>query len=893
MSFSEIKLYIADGKYSVDDFILSLLKKKDEYDFSCNLTLSPTKRRSKDLEKKFILNKIPSNQAIIPPTFSTYIDYISFYTSKKIISDIEVKYLLIQALQKTQNSSYNIKAPELIEEIVEFYQLMIYYYPLLNLSETLKLFSQKVEVSFNKLYISDYIKKRAETLFEIINEYLKILEKNNLTDKELLLKNLPPLPKIEVLILDSIFFITPAEIKLINHIIDSSIETHVFIIENKENQELIDSFIQELSKTRILNIIKLSEEKKPQIYVIAKKEKEELLSPLENKEKEIRFIARTIKELAMKGYSIDEISIILPDPYLYISSIKRIFKNYEIEFNYSFGERILNEAPIQAAFNILKLIEEDFPRDILLYILKSKYFNIPNKKEIINQILNSQVIYGADFWQKEGKEISEFISKLKIFSSRKNLKEFISSFISILMELKFGSAGNLNDREEAVIEDFWELLISINNLSEDIEIDFTLLKRIIRYLLTQKRYFGKERISKGVNILGIIEATGFHSEIIFFAGLVDGHEPKIRETYILPEEVYNLLGLPTSDNLIDEQRAHFYKVINSAKKIIFLSYPQLEADKRNIPSLFLQEYINNNYCDFLIPDIENIVYSTEEYLINLGEFQNINLKDFYQWKPLNTESLNYINEIYSPERELNITELLNYGDCPKKFFYSSILFLYELEEPSYDYNAKKWGSLVHEILKESFKAANWQEKALQLLADKLIIYPAPVKEFYTKKFNLELIFLQSIQKKIEEDYKISELEYTITGKIIDSDFSQHIKGKIDRLDLSKQGDGFLIIDYKTGDAKEPKYKTQLALYAHLLKENHKIPPKSLLIISLAGAKSSKAFALNNQAKINKLIDSSLKELKEIILNIRQGNFDVSPEKLAKRDCSKCPYNYLC
>jgi len=242
---------------------------------------------------------------------------------------------------------------------------------------------------------------------------------------------------------------------------------------------------------------------------------------------------------------------------------------------------------------------------------------------------------------------------------------------------------------------------------------------------------------------------------------------------------------------------------------------------------------------------------------------------------------------------LNITELLHYYDCPKKFFYSSILSLYELEEPSYDYNAKKWGSLVHEILKESFKTANWQEKALQLLADKIIIYPPPVKEFYTKKFNLELLFLQSIQKEIEEGYKISELEYTITGKILDNDFFQHIKGKIDRLDMSKDGDGFLVIDYKTGDAKEVKYKIQLALYAHLLKENYKIPPKSLLIISLAGAKRSKAFSLNNISKINKLIDTSVQEFKEIILNIRQGNFDVSPEKIDKNDCSKCPYNYLC
>jgi len=893
MNLSEIKLYITDGKYEADNLILSLLKKKEEYDYSCNLILSPTKRRSKDLEKKFIINKIPSNQAIIPPTFSTYTDYIYSYTSKKVIADIEVKYLLIESLLKTENSSYDIKAPELIEEILEFYQLMILYYPLLNLSETVNLFSQKIHDAFSKLYISDYIKKRAEILFKIINGYLKILENNNLIDKELLLKNLPPLPRVEALILDSIFFITPTEIKLINHIINSAIEANVFIIENQENLKLIDCFIQELLKMKTPHIIKLSEEKKPQIYVIAKKEKEELISPLENKEKEIRFIAKTIKELAMKGYSIDEMSIILPDPYLYISSIKRIFKNYDIEFNYSFGERILNEAPIQAAFNILKLIEEDFPRDILLFILRSKYFKIPNKKEIIEQIVNSQVIYGADFWEREGKEISEFINKLKRISSKKYLKEFISSFISILIELKFGSAENLNDREEAVIDDFWELLISINNLSENIEIDFTLLKRIIRYLLTQKRYFGKEKISKGVSILGIIEATGIHSEIIFFTGLVDGYEPKIRETYILPEEIYNLLGLPTSDNLIEQQRAHFYKIINSAKKIIFLSYPQLEADKRNIPSLFLQEYINNNSCNYLIPDIDNIVYSKEEYLINLGEFQHINLKDFYQWKPLNQESLTYVNEIYSPEKELNITELLNYYDCPKKFFYSSILSLYELEEPSYDYNAKKWGSLVHEILKESFKTANWQEKALQLLADKIIIYPPPVKEFYTKKFNLELLFLQSIQKEIEEGYKISELEYTITGKILDNDFFQHIKGKIDRLDMSKDGDGFLIIDYKTGDAKEVKYKIQLALYAHLLKENHKIPPKSLLIISLAGAKSSKAFSLNNISKINKLIDTSVQEFKEIILNIRQGNFDVSPEKIDKNDCSKCPYNYLC
>ncbi|OGF63726.1 MAG: hypothetical protein A2Y62_03370 [Candidatus Fischerbacteria bacterium RBG_13_37_8] len=900
---SKAEIYLFDGGFNYDNALLQSIQVRQPHNYAGNLILCYTGRRAQHLERLFIERYVGNHQTVIPPVFTTMYQYLARFCPRKLVSEIESKYIMLQALHRISDSMPHVKMPELVDEILELYQNIRYFYPDKSLNEAMTLVKNKIAKGCADGYLSKLIFGRVETVSAIILEYSKILHDNSIIGVAELVHDVVINESIEVAIIDLVLELYPVDYKIIASLLQNTIKALLFA-EKQHGTSFMYKF-DALYSGMNWNIKDVSESANEGnvinhqvVFIPAERRENELVSLLPTKENEIRFIAQRIKEAVMKGTPVDEISIIFPEPYKYISSIKRIFSNYAIEFSYSFGERMLNEPSIQSAYSVLNLVAEDFPRDILLFVVGSNYFSIKDRMKISAEIKQSKVIYGAASWDKEASEVSKFISKIKKLEGCTALNEFISAYITLLRLLNYGSVTGLSERDCSVIEEFWDLLISLHSLTIGIKATFNEFKRIIGYLLTQKRYFGKEKIAKGVKVMGIIESMGIPSTIIFFGGLIDGDEPKIKDWLLIPDEVRKTIGIPATEDNVREQKFYFNRVVQSGSKLLYLSFPQLEANKKTLHSFFLADYCHHHSWDRIKPEV-NAVFSLEDHLINKGECIDWYLKNYFKTASLNDSNIELINTYYDSEH-LGITDIMKYYECPRAFYFEKILGLEEYEEPTFDYDAKEWGILVHKVLKEAFEnGENWQKKAMELFSEHVKVFPVPIQEFFSKRFKMDLIFLKQFQDNIEDEYDIRERELRVAGELAIEDKKQNIKGIIDRIDIKKDGSNYLLIDYKTGNVDDKKYSLQLSLYAWLYRMKENILPAQMILLSLAGLRSKEKKLIPRKKQAEDIIEEMVNEARSVILNIRKGLFFNTGEdeeeagEMGGWHCSYCAFKNLC
>lgn len=887
-------IYLIHPSVNYDNLMLENLVCKNEFDYSANVILSFTQRRCKHIEYLFLDKFVKDSKAVIPPAIIQIYNYLACHCKLKLISEFEAKYLLLQVLHKTTDIVSHTKMPEIVDEIIELYRLLQLYNPNRGISQILIDVYEKLEKAVEERYFSDAMLKRLQFLGDVIKSFVDVLK-----DKELIIlpdlnECMEQIPLIENLVIDFVSVLNPMDCEIIRRLISKAKESAIYYIKLDESiyfKRLLECLDRD--GIEIKEIKEGSDRFKNKVFVAIEVRDDEICSMLPTKENEIRFISHRIKEAIIKGLvSIDEVDIIFPEPYKYISTIRRLLENYKIDYNYSFGERILNEPAIQAAYSILKLVAEDYPRDILLFILRNNYFWIDEAEEIIKEVKQSSVIYGFDFWKKEGKKAAEFVSKVKDIFDCRYLDEFLRRYEYLLKELRFGFVEGLSARDLSVIESFWGFMSSLKCLSFAIEINFNEFKRMMGYLFSQKRYFGEEKILKGANVMGIIEASGMRPKVAFFAGLMDGDEPNIKEYLIFPDSVMELIGLPTTETQIAEQKYYFNLIMNSTADIIYLTYPHFEADQKRLCSFFLTDYIAKNSYDIIKADDEEI-YSFEEYLINKGENENLRLIDYIKKPSLSKESVNNICRYYD-KNAISVTDLMKYYECPQRFYFSKILRLEEIEERTFDYNAKEWGTIVHKILCEAFKDKDaWKEIAFNEFRKLSKNYPEGVREFFYKRLEIDLDFLECFQREIEKEFFVLDRELGLEGEIDIPDVGrQSIKGVIDRIDRKRGAAGYLLIDYKIGSVDDKKYAMQLPLYAWLYEQRSGVLPGKLVLLSLNGLRSKKKELTRGRNNVKELVEQDLLEAKDIIKKIRSGlfyNLEEEDEEFQGRDQWKCKY----
>lgn len=300
-------------------------------------------------------------------------------------------------------------------------------------------------------------------------------------------------------------------------------------------------------------------------------------------------------------------------------------------------------------------------------------------------------------------------------------------------------------------------------------------------------------------------------------------------------------------------------------------------------------------------------------------------------------------------RQYSISQLETYAKCPFKFFVERILNVKPVEEPTEDIEALEMGNILHNILYSFYTELRKQNiildatdknsisrclKIINEIAEQKIsqnAFKSPLT-FYEKEkiFGIgdkksESILSRFIEYEAEnnEEYYPTYFEVRF-GSIRDENSDDQLsnaepikidgiklKGKIDRIDLSKSDDSFSIVDYKLS-GKKPTFRElkegislQLPVYlfaaSELLKSkyNKTFSPDQMIIYSLKYSVDDfgkKPVTIRDKEIITseQLIQTTLDHIKKYIEQISRGQFGLSPhEERENLVCKYCDFRGIC
>lgn len=245
--------------------------------------------------------------------------------------------------------------------------------------------------------------------------------------------------------------------------------------------------------------------------------------------------------------------------------------------------------------------------------------------------------------------------------------------------------------------------------------------------------------------------------------------------------------------------------------------------------------------------------------------------------------------VLTPPEYMSPSSIETFRQCPLKYKFSKID---KIEDPPRDYTVL--GNFVHSTLEDLFalpEAERTQRAAMTLLRERWDSEYQELAETVTND-------LKSMKWKARwciENYFQMEDPTTFTPGGVETEIplievnGVPIKGFVDRWDTV--GDGFNIVDYKSGKTPRPKYRhgkfIQLLIYADALQTMTGLKAKRLRLLFVADK-----FPLEKD-----VTQDDLQEMREIVKSARDGvlercrtgEFEPVPQVL----CDWCPYKGIC
>jgi ATP-dependent helicase/nuclease subunit B len=320
---------------------------------------------------------------------------------------------------------------------------------------------------------------------------------------------------------------------------------------------------------------------------------------------------------------------------------------------------------------------------------------------------------------------------------------------------------------------------------------------------------------------------------------------------------------------------------------------------------------------------------------------------------------------HNKSRIWSVTQLEMYAGCPFRFFANYILNLGESGETDEGLDARDRGSALHNVLREFLtarrekrlpalqdlndrelnvaytdvqkiasahfeKIANdhpfWRLDAERLLSDKqkessvlwkFIKREKELQPFEPRPAFFEVSFGSPLKKGSEYDEELSRDEPVDINGV-------KLRGKIDRIDVTEDGDTFTIIDYKSGKTSAswtdiqrglslqlplylraaedllrshmPEVKGVAALYHKVLDSESK-RELGLAVKSYAGIAFEKLRGRNGYVEtpeeLAEVIAATVSKAESYVSGIAEGDFRLTESDLVSRNCQYCSYQATC
>ena len=537
------------------------------------------------------------------------------------------------------------------------------------------------------------------------------------------------------------------------------------------------------------------------------------------------------------GFPGKGITIFLTQLTTRINNLKNIIENTENnDYQLSKYRKQVNE--LENASEKFKLLEQKFTT-----IDNSKNYTIKEFKQLVTNIVNSFSI------KKRILELTDWIQSEELTF---NDKVFYTERV---------------EKDSRALFKFFELLDKLSQLDRSIStnekysLEDILIK--VKGIVSITRYQTREKKGYGVEVTSIEQTRGKNYRVRIMAGAIEGMMP-------LPFKTDKLIGKIIQDS----ERRHFFNeyvqfhdfINNDTKFYIF--YHENNNDETNLESQFILPLIG-------LPNVvsynENSNVNWQKSFINRRELilngKILPSENLTKWMECykNSEDLkidsgfdtiNVLEEIN--KLEFSITEIQYFKNYCYEFFYSKLVKL-NLNETINLYLSKlELGNLIHKSIEDTFNLYKVKNPGciltkiepndkdypqLDLLQlndgdknDILTLFKSTVIErlnLYKSQhqfFNLDKLLLlgdnktegimikwfeQIIDRHINDNYYIAALEFPFRKQKTDKSLiNPFFKGKIDRIDISKDCNSFRIIDYKTSDSNKDGF--QLAVYSSVM-----------------------------------------------------------------------------
>lgn len=822
--------------------LLKLAKSESFFDLSHILAILSTAHATKKLS--YELTKIANDRgsALLPPKFVTPQFFFTYQMSRKMPSETQRILFWIEAI-KLNSEKVKFLFPDKLNETKNFAWYLDRAEKIIELVDTLATIGITIKklVSANSDAIKDDMDRFIE-LSQIENTYFDLLNKAGFEDYNKIKIENALNPKPPNGISKIIFIAVPDPIPILTetiNILSSFMDLEIWINAPIDFDLAFDTYgrpIYDFWKNKNLDIIDF----KNQVTLFD--------SPGNLVTDFVNLLAEK-KDLANEEISIGDISLIIPDISLE-PALRHSFLKHNINTYNPSGINLNKTAPGALFCTMLEFIlNQNYlsfanlirNADFLAYI-KLKIVNLDYSKlfSINDYLQNNYMPIAFEDMLKASEKENKKSDKYKDATSL----NLYSKVLIIVKELL------IEGREKAPAEFALSKIIEIYNLiKSDISHDFKedsptsigAIKEIvfeveknfwIKFgyndkdiaLLTAKRI--QDSILYPPQKNGTLPLRGWFElqweekkPYTFILGMNEGIVPSVTTNdMFIPDSLKKKLNLPCNDSRFARDFYILYSTIKNYSEY-HLNFIVMKTNQKG-------EYLKPSRLLLQTSD-KNHFYERLNYLFRgksiSFEHENNTITEMDKYPLTYNVPLIKLKENY-----LNVTDFKNYLKCPFRFYLKKVLgYEEEIDDTKTDINHRKFGIICHEtlvLLGNKLKEKTDEKELRSVLAKKLTFEKSkfspsiPVEfSFYSLQQRLNKALDVMLEEEKNGEWEINDLEKDFNlvldsdklekwlGTQVEEEILFSIKGRIDRIDISRDGKNLRIIDYKTGNvSSSPK-----------------------------------------------------------------------------------------
>jgi len=596
------------------------------------------------------------------------------------------------------------------------------------------------------------------------------------------------------------------------------------------------------------------------------------LIPSENSESEIEQVIAKIKNVLNSTPEISYGDIaILARTNAALDNFAKALAEHDLPYKYSAGRGLFLQEEVGNVVAFLRFILDSSDSINLFRILSGSYWQIDHQ-DLVKLLAEARSLRLPLFEIiKEPQSAISADSKLGITKFLKIYDEAISAIPkSSTVQIIHDFAMNSGLIKSLTLEETQRSFLNVQNLNLFLRLaqNFEsqsgekLLPAFMDYL--ELMFSAQEDAASAspedidvITLSTVHSAKGREFRAVFMANLSSEHFPAKRksDSIEIPDELIKE-KLPEGDTHLQEERRLFYVGMTRAKDFLFLSYAKNFGGLKNYkPSVFLTE---------IFAEKEFEKKAEIEQLLPIGTSKN--------------ETFDFLANLKS----LSFSALSAFTQCPLKF---KCKYIWGMQEPPSA--AITFGNNIHNTLR--YFCEDWKRGNFKTLDEMLSIY----ERVWRREGFLDTVqeeeYKQAGREWLKNYYEIELLHqkeppiYIEKGFALEN-FDLPLRGKIDRIDKTKEG--WVILDYKTGEEKEEDDKQsalQLAIYALATKAiAGELPNRVAFVYLKTGAIIPKTFTEKDLEEVSESIADSIQQIKK-------GEFP--PKK--NYFCTNCPYRPLC